>query len=73
MHPGKGSAVLFYNLLEDGNGDDLALHAALPVEGSHEKLLVRGGMHGERDVEGEGGEGALTHSVGSTAKSYLYV
>lgn len=30
-HPGKGSAVLFYNLLEDGNGDDLSLHAALPV------------------------------------------
>ena len=24
-------AVLFYNLLEDGNGDDLAVHAALPV------------------------------------------
>ena len=39
IHPGKGSAVLFYNLLEDGNGDDLALHAALPVEGNHEKLL----------------------------------
>lgn len=31
VHPGKGSAVLFYNLLEDGNGDDLSLHAALPV------------------------------------------
>lgn len=31
VHPGRGSAVLFYNLLEDGNGDDLALHAALPV------------------------------------------
>lgn len=31
IHPGKGNAVLFYNLLEDGNGDDLALHAALPV------------------------------------------
>jgi prolyl 4-hydroxylase len=31
IHPGKGSAVLFYNLLEDGNGDDLALHAALPI------------------------------------------
>jgi prolyl 4-hydroxylase len=31
VQPGKGSAVLFYNLLEDGNGDDLALHAALPV------------------------------------------
>ena len=24
-------AVLFYNLLADGNGDDLAVHAALPV------------------------------------------
>jgi len=29
--PKKGDAVLFYNLLEDGNGDDLALHAALPA------------------------------------------
>jgi len=39
IHPGKGSAVLFYNLLEDGNGDDLALHAALPVADGHEKWL----------------------------------
>jgi prolyl 4-hydroxylase len=31
IHPGKGSAVLFYDLLEDGNGDDLSLHAALPI------------------------------------------
>ena len=31
LHPGRGSAVLFYNLLEDGNGDDASLHAALPV------------------------------------------
>jgi prolyl 4-hydroxylase len=29
--PVKGDAVLFYNLLPDGNADDLALHAALPV------------------------------------------
>lgn len=29
--PRRGSAVLFYNLLEDGNGDDLALHSALAV------------------------------------------
>lgn len=29
--PKKGMAVLFYNLLEDGNGDDLSAHAALPV------------------------------------------
>ena len=29
--PKKGDAVLFYNLLPDGNGDDLALHAALPA------------------------------------------
>jgi hypothetical protein len=35
IKPKKGSAVLFYNLLEDGNGDDLALHSALPcVEGN---------------------------------------
>lgn len=31
VHPGKGSAVLFYNLKPDGNGDDDTLHAALPV------------------------------------------
>ena len=31
VHPGKGNAVFFYDLLEDGNGDDLSLHAALPV------------------------------------------
>ncbi len=31
VHPGKGNAVLFYNLLEDGNADDLSLHGALPV------------------------------------------
>lgn len=29
--PKKGMAAFFYNLLEDGNGDDLSLHAALPV------------------------------------------
>ena len=31
VHPGKGSSVLFYNLLEDGNADDLSLHEAMPV------------------------------------------
>jgi prolyl 4-hydroxylase len=31
LHPGKGSAILFYNLLEDGNADTETLHAALPV------------------------------------------
>jgi len=31
VHPGKGSAVLFYNLLEDGNADELTLHSATPV------------------------------------------
>ena len=38
VKPVKGQAVLFYNLLEDGNGDDRALHAALPVVHG-EKLL----------------------------------
>ena len=33
VEPKKGSAVVFYNLLEDGNGDDLALHAAMPSWG----------------------------------------
>jgi prolyl 4-hydroxylase len=31
IRPKRGMAALFYNLLEDGNGDDLSLHAALPV------------------------------------------
>ena len=31
VHPRKGAAVLFYNLLEDGNGDDRSMHAALAV------------------------------------------
>lgn len=29
--PKEGSAVLFYDLLPDGNGDDLSVHASLPV------------------------------------------
>jgi len=32
VHPGKGSAVLFYNLLPDGNGDDMSLHESRPVK-----------------------------------------
>lgn len=31
LRPKKGTAAFFYNLLPDGNGDDLSLHAALPV------------------------------------------
>jgi len=31
IHPPRGAAVLFYNMLPDGNGDDLSLHAGLPV------------------------------------------
>jgi len=31
VHAGKGSAILFYNLLQDGNGDYLSLHSGLPV------------------------------------------
>lgn len=31
IKPVKGTAVFFYNLLPDGNGDDLAVHAAEPV------------------------------------------
>ena len=30
VSPKRGTAVLFYSLLEDGNGDDLSLHQALP-------------------------------------------
>lgn len=32
VHPGKGNAVLFYDLLQDGNGDDLTLHEAVRVK-----------------------------------------
>jgi prolyl 4-hydroxylase len=31
IRPGKGGAAFFYNLLGDGNPDDLSLHAAEPV------------------------------------------
>merc|ERR1712130_504838 len=31
VHPGAGRAAMFYDMLEDGNVDDLTLHAALPV------------------------------------------
>ena len=31
FHPGKGNVILFYDMMPDGNVDDLTLHAALPV------------------------------------------
>ena len=31
LRPPRGDAVLFYDMLEDGNVDELSLHAALPV------------------------------------------
>ena len=31
VHGGKGTAVIFYSLLEDGNADVMSLHGALPV------------------------------------------
>jgi len=31
VRPPKGSGVLFYSSLEDGNGDDYSLHAGMPV------------------------------------------
>eukprot|EP00483_Globobulimina_turgida_P003308 UN03313 len=31
VHPGKGSSIMFYSILSDGNADDKSLHAALPV------------------------------------------
>ena len=34
VHPGKGNAILFYNMLADGNVDDLSLHTALPANGT---------------------------------------
>jgi len=32
LHPGKGNSLLFYSMLEDGNADDLTLHAGTPVK-----------------------------------------
>ena len=31
MEPKKGTALLFYNMLPDGNADALSVHAALPT------------------------------------------
>lgn len=31
VKPPAGTAVLFYSMLEDGNGDDLSLHSGMPV------------------------------------------
>jgi prolyl 4-hydroxylase len=39
VKPEKGKAVLFYNLLPDGNYDELSMHAALPVR-KGEKYLA---------------------------------
>ena len=32
LHPGKGSAILFYSVHPDGNMDEKSLHASLPVK-----------------------------------------
>mmetsp|Transcript_873 Transcript_873/g.951 ORF Transcript_873/g.951 Transcript_873/m.951 type:complete len:463 (+) Transcript_873:89-1477(+) len=32
VKPSAGDAVLFYSMLEDGNGDDMSLHSGMPVE-----------------------------------------
>jgi prolyl 4-hydroxylase len=32
IHPGKGGAGFFYNVLPDGNPDEYSLHAATPVQ-----------------------------------------
>lgn len=32
VFPKPGSALLWYNMLEDGNGDEASLHAGMPVE-----------------------------------------
>ena len=46
LHPGRGSAILLYNALEDGNADDRTLHAGEPTE--HEKWVAQLWLH-ERD------------------------
>jgi len=47
VRPHAGSAVLFYNLLEDGNGDRLSEHAGLPVPDCR-KLGICGPTDGEK-------------------------
>jgi len=39
VKPSKGKAVLFYNMLPDGNMDELSQHAALPVMDGEKYLL----------------------------------
>ena len=37
--PKRGGALLFYNMLPDGNGDDLSLHGGRMVESEDEKWV----------------------------------
>jgi len=53
MPPKKGSAVLFYNLLPDGNADVDSLHAALPVHRG-EKWLANFWIRDKTQLPGEG-------------------
>jgi prolyl 4-hydroxylase len=39
IQPKAGQAVLFYNMLEDGNMDDMSQHGSNPTDG-HEKWLA---------------------------------
>ena len=36
VKPEKGKVIIFYNLKANGDGDDLSLHAACPVEGEND-------------------------------------
>jgi prolyl 4-hydroxylase len=45
IEPRKGKAVLFYNVLPDGNVDDLSIHSSKPVEKGEK---VRGSLHNNR-------------------------
>jgi hypothetical protein len=46
LHPGAGSVIFFYDMLEDGNGDDRALHASLPkTAGEHERAVSETGRN----------------------------
>jgi prolyl 4-hydroxylase len=40
IQPVQGRAVLFYNMLPDGNVDDLSQHGSNPTSSSHEKWLA---------------------------------
>ena len=40
VKPKSGKAIFFYNVLPDGNFDDMSQHASLPVDKNNEKWIA---------------------------------